>query len=89
MGVQWLTNPSRNHEVAALLSGLRIWRCHKLSCRSQTLLRSGGAMALAGLAATALIRHPAWDSPYAAGAALEKTKKEKKRKKDSRARIVL
>ena len=31
--------------------------------------------------ATAPIRPPAWESPYAVGAALEKTKKTKKKKK--------
>ena len=35
-------------------------------------------------AAAALIRPLAWDSPYAAGAALEKTKKKKKKKKKKR-----
>jgi len=64
---QWLTNPTRNHEVAgsipgslASLSGLRLWR---------------------RLAATAPIRPPAWEPPYAAGAAQEETKKKKKKKK--------
>ena len=32
--------------------------------------------------ATALIRHLAWESPYAMEAALEKAKRQKKRKKD-------
>ena len=48
---QWLTNPTRNHEVVgrspALLSGLRIRHCRELWCRSQTWLGSGVAMALA------------------------------------------
>ena len=30
-----------------LLSGLRIWRCHELWCKSKTWLRSGVAVALA------------------------------------------
>ena len=34
-------------------------------------------------AATALIRPLAWEPPYAAGAALEKAKKTKKKKKDT------
>jgi len=33
-------------------------------------------------AATAPIRPPAWESPYAAGVALEKAKKKKKKKKE-------
>ena len=48
--VQWLTNPTRNHEVAvrslASLSGLRIRHCHALWCRSQTRLGSGVAVAV-------------------------------------------
>ena len=47
---QWLTNPTRNHEVAGsvlpLLSGLTIWRCHELWCRLQTRLGSRVAVAL-------------------------------------------
>ena len=31
----------------ASLSGLRIWRCHELWCRSQTWVRSGVAVAMA------------------------------------------
>ena len=42
---QWLTNPTRNHEVAgsqslALLSGLGIRCCSELWCRLQMWLRS-------------------------------------------------
>jgi len=48
---QWLTNPTRNHEVAgsipALLRGLRIWCCRELWCWLQMQLRSGVAVALA------------------------------------------
>ena len=58
----------------ALLSGLRIWRCHKLWCRSQMWLGSG----VAGLVATAPIRLLAWEPPYAVDAALKRTKRQKK-----------
>ena len=48
---QWLTNPTRNHEVAgsvpALACGLTIRRCHELWCRLQTRLGSRVAVALA------------------------------------------
>ena len=44
------TNRTSNHEVAglspALLSGLKIQRCHELWCRSNTQLRSGMAVAV-------------------------------------------
>ena len=45
------TNLTRNHEVVGsiltLLSGLRVWRCHELWCRSKTRLGSCVAVALA------------------------------------------
>ena len=53
----------------ALLSGLRIWRCYELWCR---------------LGATALIGPLAWEPPYAAGVALEKYRKRKKKEKSLR-----
>ena len=63
---QWLTNPTRNHEVAGLIPDLV--RCVK-------------DLALLWLwrrpAATALIRPLAWEPPYAMGVALEKAKRQK------------
>ena len=60
---QWLTNPTRIHEVASLqvwslasLSGLRICRCCELWCRP---------------AAVAPIWPLAWERPYAVGVALK------------------
>ena len=44
------TNPTRNNEVVALISGLAQWvrdPCHELQCRSQMQLVSGVAVALA------------------------------------------
>ena len=57
----------------AMLSGLRIRCCHELWCRSKTWLGSGVAVAL--------IRPLAWEPPYAVGAALERQKTKKKKKK--------
>ena len=48
--VQWLTNLSRNHEVAGsvpgLAQGLRIQCCCELWCRLQIRLRSRVAVAV-------------------------------------------
>ena len=62
----------------ALLSGLRVWRCHKLWCRSKMRLRSYIAVAVCRLAAIALTGPLAWESPYAAGGAALKSKAKNK-----------
>ena len=48
--LKWLTNPDGIHEdvglIPGLLSGLRIWHCRELRCRSQTQLSSNIAVAV-------------------------------------------
>ena len=63
---QWLTNPTRNHEVAGSIPGLAQWVGEALLCLWSRL------------AATAPIRPLACEPPYAMGAALKRQKTEKK-----------
>ena len=55
----------------ALLSGLRIQRCHELWCGSKMQLESGVAVAVVS------IQPLDWELPYAMGVALKKQKKKK------------
>ena len=71
---QWLRNPTRNHEDAGLTPGLTqgIAMSCGVGCR-----RGSDPMLLwlwCRLVSTAPIRPLAWESPYAAEAALEKEK---------------
>ena len=60
---QWLTNPTRNHEVAGSVPAPAQW------VNDPTLLWLWHR-----LAATALIRPLAWEPPYAVGAKKDKKK---------------
>ena len=94
--VQWLTNLTRNHEVAGLIPGLSQWvKDPGIAVSCGVGHRRGSDPTLLWLRrralATAPIRPLAWEPPYAAGAAQEiattttttkrqKTKKKKKKK---------
>ena len=79
---QWLTNPTRNHEVVGSIPGLIQWVGESgiaVSCGVGH--RHGSDPVLLWLwhrpAATARIKPLAWEPPYAAGAAQEKAKRQK------------
>ena len=82
---QWLTNPTRNHEVVDLIPGLAQWIKDPVlpvsggvGCRCSSnpaflwLWHRPEAIAPLGLLA--------WEPPYAPVAALEKTKRQKEKK---------
>ena len=71
--VQWLTNPTRNHEVAGSVPALAQWVNDPVVVSCGVGCRHGSDPVLLWLwhrpVATAPIRPLAWDSPYAMGEA--------------------
>ena len=84
---QWLTNPTRNHEVAGSVPALAQWvNGSGVAVGCGVGCRRGSDPALLWLwlrpaAATAPIRPLAWEPPYAMGAAQEMAKRRQKKKK--------
>ena len=82
---QWLTNPTRNHEVAGSVPALAQWvKGSGIAMSCGVGCRHGSDPMLLWLwrrlVATAPIRPLAWEPPYAAGAALGKAKRQKNKK---------
>ena len=81
---QWLTNPTRNHEVVGLIPGFTqgiknlalLWLWRRLLWLWRRLL-----WLWRRLEAKAPIPPLAWEPPHAAGSALDMAKKTKKRQK--------
>ena len=78
---QWLTNTTRNHEVAGLIPSLTqwvkdpalLWAVVQVTDRARIWRCCGSGIGRS--VAAALIRPLSWEPPYAMGAALEKDKK--------------
>ena len=68
----WLVPMRTQVQSLSSLSGLRIQCCHQLWCGSQMQLGSGIAVAVALASSCSSHLTPAWELPYAVGAALKR-----------------
>ena len=72
---QWLTNPTRNHEVVDSILGLAQWVVMSCGVGCRLGLDPKLLWLWCRPVATALIRPLAWEPPYAASVALKRKKK--------------
>ena len=83
---QWLTNPTRNQEIAGWIPGLasrlRIWHYHELWCRSQMQLRSLVAVAVVDAGGCSSDSTPGLGASICQGSSPRKDKKKKERERD-------
>ena len=81
---QWLTNPTRSHEVEGSVPALVQWvkgSVAAVSCGVGGRHNSGLAWLWRRLAAAVLIGPLAWELPHATGAAIKRQKKNNNIKK--------
>lgn len=80
-----VTNPASIHEDAGSLSGLRIWHCRELWCRSQTQLGPGIAVAVVKVGSYSSNLTPSLGTSICHRCGLKKqTNKKKERKRKER-----
>ena len=77
----WLVSMRMRVWFLASLSGLRIWHCHELFCRSQTQLRSGVAVAMVYTGSCSSVLTPSLGTSTCHRCSPKKAKKEKKEKR--------
>ena len=85
---QWLSNPTRNHDIVGSIPGLARWveQGSSVAVSCGVGYRLSWDPSLLWLwrrpVATAPIGPLAWEPPYAAGAALEKAKRQKEEEEE-------
>lgn len=79
-----VTNPASIHEDAGSLSGLRIWHCRELWCRSQTQLGPGVAVAVVKVGSYSSNLTPSLGTSICHRCGLKKQTNKKKRKRKER-----